>query len=146
MSDKPTARSYSASSVSQKAQGPLAWGDKCFLCGKEIGETDPRGFYTGVNGNAMMLAHRGCLNTFEAHGNTWPGQPTTLGPNPANAPDTAADAADSVPQYIPPETPQSFAGTAIRFDSFEHLQDFIVKRGPIPAGVRVWLGDRALRE
>lgn len=133
MSDKPTARSYSASAVSQKAAGPLAWGDKCFLCGQQIGETDPRGFYTGTNNNAMMLAHRGCLNTFEANGNAWPEAKEP--PKPTYEP---------IPITIEPEP--SFAGKQIRFGSFDDLQDFIVKRGPIPSGVRVWLGDRALRE
>lgn len=134
MTDKPTARPYSAAASSQKAAGPLAWGDKCFLCGQQIGESDPRGFYTGTNGNAMMLAHRGCLNTFEANGNVWPEKAKK---KPTYEP---------IPITIEPEDKPSFVGTAIKFDSFDHLQDFIVQRGPIPDGVRVWLGDRALRE
>jgi hypothetical protein len=136
MSDKPTARSYSASTVSQKAAGPLAWGDKCFLCSEQIGETDPRGFYTGANNNAMMLAHRGCLNTFESNGNVWPEKKS----------DKPASAYQPIPIRVEPQETPSFAGTQIKFESFDELQDFIVKRGPLPSGVRVWLGDRALRE
>ena len=139
MSDKPTARSYSASAASQKAAGPLAWGDKCFLCGQQIGESDPRGFYTGTHGNAMMLAHRGCLNTFEANGNTWPEKAAP--PKPY----------EPIPITIEPAVELSFAGTQIpfagariRFDSFDHMQSFVAARGPIPGGVEISVGGQVI--
>lgn len=63
---KPTAQSYSAGINKEVGASPLHWNDKCFLCGVLIGETDPRGFYSGSN--AMMLCHRGCLNVMNTHG------------------------------------------------------------------------------
>lgn len=65
---KPTAQSYAAGGNREVSAGPLQWSDKCFLCGTLIGETDPRGFYSGSN--AMMLCHRGCLNIMDSHGGT----------------------------------------------------------------------------
>lgn len=50
----------------------------CFLCGHEIGEADPRQFYSPKDTNypAMMLAHTGCLNKFMANGEQWTGNET----------------------------------------------------------------------
>lgn len=64
--DKPTASSYTAGVNTTQGLSPLQWSDKCFLCGNQIGETDPRGFYQGTA--AMMLCHRGCLNVMHANG------------------------------------------------------------------------------
>ena len=45
---------------------PLDFGDKCFLCGQEIGETAPRQFYRGVS--SMVICHTGCLNVMNTNG------------------------------------------------------------------------------
>lgn len=63
---KPTAQSFSAGINKEVGASPLHWNDKCFLCGVLIGETDPRGFYSGSS--SMMLCHRGCLNIMDANG------------------------------------------------------------------------------
>ena len=66
--ERPTAKSYEAGINTVPAVSVTEFGDKCFLCGYVIGESDPRGFYQGTR--AMMLCHRGCLNTMDANGGT----------------------------------------------------------------------------
>lgn len=44
----------------------------CFLCGKEIGESEPRQFYTTPGSTQLMLGHTGCINKFKANGEQWP--------------------------------------------------------------------------
>ena len=66
--EKPVAKTLSAGLETTQGLSPLQWSDKCFLCSREIGESDPRGFYQGTN--AMALCHRGCLVTMETHGGT----------------------------------------------------------------------------
>ena len=63
---KATAQSSSAGINKEVGASPLHWNDKCFLCNVLIGETDPRGFYSGSN--SMLLCHRGCLNLMDTHG------------------------------------------------------------------------------
>ena len=133
--------SLSPASVSHKAPDPTTWGDKCFLCSKEIGESDPRGFYTGKDGKAMMLAHRGCLNRFEATGGLVPGVDVELGDR---IPPVVEDVS---PAVVAIEEGDTRTGPSqIRFTSFDHMQNYILTRGPVPSGVRVWLDDRAIRE
>jgi hypothetical protein len=128
---KPEARSYSAASQSTKAAGPLAYGDKCFLCGNLIGESDPRGFYT--EHNSMMIAHRGCLDALDAVG----GDPKKLyemrlaQSNPAS-PGPGAE----------PVSVNSPGVSNIKFETFGDMQVFISQRGPIPANIGVYIGDQ----
>ena len=69
----------------KKEVAPAAYmQDKCFLCSQEIGESDPRQFYTGPPGSSgvMMLAHTGCLNKFKANGEKWPVEQPEEKPTP----------------------------------------------------------------
>ena len=72
----PEQQAYtSAADGGGKTTAPQAFmQDKCFLCSRQIGESDPRQFYTGPPGSTgvMMLAHTGCLNKFKANGEQWP--------------------------------------------------------------------------
>lgn len=113
--EKPTAQSYTAGGNKEVASGPLQWSDKCFLCGREIGESDPRGFYTGTA--AMMLCHRGCLNAMNARG----GRPEDYHAVPAAPAD--GDAAGG-PAWL-------------EFADLAALQAYTRSRGEIPAHVRV---------
>lgn len=94
---KPTAQTYSAGGNKEVAAGPLQWSDKCFLCGTEIGETDPRGFYQGSA--AMLLCHRGCLNTMDAHGGTPEGYHRAMS-GQQSAPRQAGPAPDGGPLWM----------------------------------------------
>jgi hypothetical protein len=129
---KPEARSYSAASNSRKDAGPLAFGDKCFLCSGIIGESDPRGFYTA--NNSMMLAHRGCLDALDAAG----GDPKKLYEMRAAA-DKKAQEQQAPAEQVSINTP---GVSNVKFATFGDMQEFIAARGPIPANVGVFIGDQ----
>lgn len=131
---QPEARSYSAATTSTKAAGPLSWGDKCFLCGNSIGETDPRGFYTGENNNAMIIAHRGCLDALAAAG----GDPKKL----YEMREAAGKAGPPAGPDAEPVSVNTPGVSNIKFATFGDMQDFISTRGPIPPGVGVYIGDQ----
>jgi hypothetical protein len=124
---KPTAQSSSAGVTKEVAAGPLQWSDKCFLCGKEIGETDPRGFYQGTA--AMMLCHRGCLNVMATHGGT-----------PA---DYHRATSDPAPQ-------QAHGGNGgpswMEFPDLTALQSYTKSQGDIPATVKVTVAGQVIQE
>ena len=124
---KPTARSYSAASQSEKGMSPLQWSDKCFLSSSPIGETDPRGFYQGSS--AMMLCHRGCLNIMNTHG----GKP--------------ADYHRAMnPPAPPPPEPVPSAGPA--WMNFATLPDLILhvrEVGDIPSHVKVTIAGQVVQ-
>ena len=72
-----TGKAFVSDASGTKTTAPQAFmQDKCFLCSRQIGESDPRQFYTGPKGGAgvMMLAHTGCLHRFMANGEVWPPQ------------------------------------------------------------------------
>jgi hypothetical protein len=68
--EKPRAGVFEADGGGKETAFSPAMQNKCFLCGLEIGEADPRQFHE-KNGK-LMLAHTGCLNRFMANGETWP--------------------------------------------------------------------------
>lgn len=156
-----TGKAYAsgAEGIRETAASPMNWSDKCFLCGRGIGETDPRGFYTGKKNNAMMLAHRGCLDKLAAVGGDPKDFPRTESdtrkvaraadadkPLEAGTPVHAVVYTDDAAVEVPLAVSSPFAGTHIRFDSFEHMQSFIQARGPIPDGVKISIGDHVIRE
>lgn len=120
--EKPTARSYTADGSKEVAAGPLQWSDKCFLCGREIGETDPRGFYQGSA--AMMLCHRGCLNTMETHG----GRPE-----------------DYHRAVAPPKVYPAAGPGWLEFPDMAALVSYIRLRGDIPATTRVTVAGKVIQ-
>lgn len=121
---KPTAQSSSAGINKEIGASPLHWNDKCFLCSREIGETDPRGFYQGSS--AMMLCHRGCLNLMNAHGGNpedyhraalaGQGQPMPTGPSWLDFPDLAA------------------------------MVNYVRDKGDIPSGVKVTVAGKTIQD
>jgi hypothetical protein len=144
---KPEAKAYSASAKTTNGLSPLAWGDKCFLCGNTIGEAAPRGFYQGKN--AMMLCHRGCLQQMETHGGT-PKDFHAFKEAQAKKQPPAHDApvpvhADIEAQKLVVEAPAWQGPRSIRFDSLEHMQAYILQRGAIPTSVRVAIGETVLQ-
>jgi hypothetical protein len=144
-SGKPTASSYSASAKTTNGLNPLQWGDKCFLCGNTIGESAPIGFYQGKN--AMMRSHRGCLDKMDMLGATpkdFHEYMAKQGQAPVHDKPVHQDLVNNqmavempVKQYNGPRS--------IKFDSFAHLQQFIVQRGEIPTHVRVAIGDYVIQ-
>lgn len=119
--EKPSAQSFSAGSSSEKGLSPLNWSDKCFLCGNNIGETDPRGFYQGTS--AMMLCHRGCLNVMSTHGGT-----------PADY--HRAMASDAEPAPGP---------SWLDFPDLAALQVYTVTHGDIPSRVKVTVAGKVIQ-
>jgi hypothetical protein len=126
---KPTAKSFDASGTKEVAAGPLQWSDKCFLCGLEFGESDPRGFYCGTA--AMVLCHRGCLNVMETHGGRPEDYHRAMAPK---APETA------------PAPPQASEGPSwLEFPDLAALQAYTKSRGDIPAGVKVTVAGQTVQ-
>jgi hypothetical protein len=123
---KATAQSFSAGMNKETGMSPLNWSDKCFLCGVDIGETDPRGFYQG--GSAILLCHRGCLNVMETHG----GKPADYhrAMTGQNIPDKAA--AYSGPGWL-------------EFPDLAALQAYSKANGDIPRHVKVTIGKVVLQ-
>lgn len=122
-SGKPAAQSFSAGINKEIGASPLHWNDKCFLCGVLIGETDPRGFYSGSN--AMMLCHRGCLNVMETHGGT---------------PEDYHRAMAAAP------SPTDQSGPAwLDFPDLAALLAYTQRRGDIPATVKVTVAGKTIQ-
>lgn len=129
MTDKPTARSYSASMTAEQAAGPMSWGDKCFLCSHTLGEADPRGFYVPNNNAAkMFLCHQHCLNVMYANG----GHPRDY---------HQAMALKGTPAPAPDVEPEVTGPMNIRFDDLQQMQDYVAARGKIPAATKVYIGE-----
>lgn len=124
---KPTASSFSAGLPTATGLSPLQWSDKCFLCGHEIGESDPRGFYQGSS--AMMLCHRGCLNIMSTHG----GKP--------------ADYHRAMEAQSAASTPAEGTGgpSWLEFSDLAALQAYTTDKGLIPAHVKVTVGKVVLQ-
>jgi hypothetical protein len=121
---KPTASSYEAGTPTERGLSPLQWSDTCFLCGKSIGESDPRGFYQGSS--ALMLCHRGCLNVMNAHG----GSP----------PDYHRAAASGTPPVTP--TGPSW----MEFPDLAALQVYTVTHGDISRHVKVSVAGKIIQD
>ena len=119
---KPTAQSSSASMAREVGASPLHWNDKCFLCGVEIGETDPRQFYQGRA--SMMLCHSRCLNTMNANGGRPADYHRAMG-------DSAVTAAGLDP--APPWTGPGW----LEFPDLAALSSYIEGKGAIPGHVKV---------
>lgn len=131
-SGKTTAQSFSAGLATEKGMSPVQWGDKCFLCSQEIGETDPRQFYQGRTG--MMLCHSGCLHIMHAHG----GKPldyhrAMTAPVPALVPGVRY----AEPTTAAIDTPSSGGPSWMLFADLAALQEFTRKNGDIPSHVKV---------
>lgn len=69
---KITAGAYSAAQTAGTAQGPLDWGNKCFLCSNTINidtpPVDPREFYVSPKTGKLMLCHSKCINDMNRAG------------------------------------------------------------------------------
>lgn len=123
--EKPTAQAFSAGLAKETAAGPLQWSDKCFLCGNLIGESDPRGFYQGTA--AMMLCHRGCLNTMNMHGG-----------KPADYHRAMA------PKQPEPEAPTG--GPAwLHFPNMAALISYVKSKGDIPEHIKVTVAGQTIQ-
>lgn len=159
-SAKTTARSYSAASQTTRGLNPLDWGDKCFLCSREIAEGAPQGFYRSRKGG-FYRCHRGCLNIMDTNG----GHPKdfhqfmaqkksppihdTPTPVPPVEPAVVVPA-DLDEDELPPDPARAVESTyngprSIKFNDFTHMQSFIAQKGPIPASVRVFVGETCLQ-
>ncbi|QDF18651.1 hypothetical protein SEA_PUPPER_165 [Gordonia phage Pupper] len=92
----------------------------CLLCGKAFGESDPRRGYVSAAGG-VLIGHSKCVDIHEFGG-------SAVAPIQADIKPTAA-----------------FTGKRIQFLTFADLQDFIVKRGPIPESAQVSIGDTILQ-
>lgn len=129
--EKPTAQSFSAGLETTQGLSPLQWSDKCFLCNREIGESDPRGFYQGTN--SMALCHRGCLMTMETNGGT-PADYHRAMDEPAPAPVAAVE-------------PMATAGPGwLEFPDLNALMAYIKLKGEIPAHVKVTVAGQVLQK
>ena len=138
--EKPTASTFSAGLNTTQGLSPLQWSDKCFLCGKEIGESDPRGFYQGTN--SMALCHRGCLNIMETNGGT-PADYHRATDTPAPAAATGATAAqESIPGANGPAEPKQW----IVFPNLDALQAYIQSKGNISPNTRVSVAGQVIQE
>jgi hypothetical protein len=117
---KATAQSFSADVNREVGASPLHWNDKCFLCGVEIGETEPRQFYQGKA--AMVLCHTGCLNVMNANG----GRPVDY--------HTAVGSQAVVGSRQPP----SYTGPGwLDFPDLAAMVAYVRDKGDIPGHVKV---------
>ncbi|ASZ74764.1 hypothetical protein KHO57_gp140 [Mycobacterium phage Phabba] len=150
---RPTARSSDASvsrGTSTAGLSPLQWGDKCFLCGHTIAEGAGEGFYQSKKGG-FLRCHRGCLTTMEVAG----GHPKDFHrameerkKAPVHDKPVHQDVEQSKLQvaYDDDEAPPAYSGPrSIKFNDLQHLQEFIVQRGPLPSHVRVFIGDYVIQ-
>lgn len=159
-SSQPTARSYSAAAKTTQGLSPLQWGDKCFLCGREIPEGGQQGFYQSRKGG-FYRCHRGCLNIMQAQGGhprdfhafmeAKHAAPVHDAPVPMDpvAP-AAAVPGDLDADELPPNPGVAAEATwngprSIKFNDFGHMQQFISQRGPIPKSVRIFVGETCLQ-
>lgn len=125
---KPAAQSFSAGINKEVGDSPLHWNDKCFLCGVEIGETDPRQFYMGKA--AMMLCHTGCLNVMNTNGG-----------KPADYHRAMGDAVVASTGLDPGYTGPGW----IDFPDLQALQAHIRDNGEIPGHVKVTVGSTVIQ-
>jgi hypothetical protein len=119
---KATAQSFSADVNREVGASPLHWNDKCFLCGVEIGETEPRQFYQGKA--AMVLCHTGCLNVMNANG----GRPVDY--------HTAMGNRAVVVAGLDPSPPYSGPGW-LDFPDLASMVAYARDRGDVPSHVKV---------
>lgn len=145
---KPVAKISEASGKKSTSFDIAASGDKCFLCGRTIGESAPIGFYQGKN--AMLRCHRGCINIMESQG----GKPKDFHrfmeaknqPPIYDKPVHADVVAANMEVSIPVKEPKEWRGPrSIKFDDFDQMQKFISERGPIPKSVRVAVGEYVMQ-
>jgi len=117
--EKPSAQAFSAGVATEKGLSPLQWSDKCFLCSREIAETDARQFYQGKS--AMMLCHTGCLNVMSANGG-----------KPADYHRVMAG------KTSPPSAEPGYTGPGwLDFPTLAALQDYVKAKGDIPSHIKV---------
>lgn len=121
---RPTASSSSAGARTETGASPAHWSDRCFLCGVDVGEADPRQFY-GV-GSAMVLCHTGCLNVMNANG----GSPVDY--HRAMEAAVVSSAVFDTSDAVPP--------TTLDFPDFKSLQQHLRDTGDVPGHVRVTVG------
>lgn len=142
MADKVTA-STTAAGVRKSTSFDIAGsGDKCFLCGNTIGEGAPIGFYQGKN--AMLRCHRGCINVMDAQGGTPKAFHEFMSSKgksqpPAHDKPVHQDV-EALKLEVEAPADEWRGPRSIQFDSFVALQNFIVRKGAIPAQVRVTIG------
>ena len=117
---KPAAQSFSAGINKEVGASPLHWNDKCFLCGVEIGETDPRQFYMGKS--AMMLCHTGCLNVMNSNGGKPADYHRAMGDNAVKA--VGLEAGYTGPGWLD-------------FPDLSAVADYVNDQGAIPDHVKV---------
>lgn len=116
---KATAQTFSAEMATERGLSPEQWSDKCFLCSREIAESDPRQFYQCKS--AMMLCHTGCLNIM-----------TTSGGKPADYHRAVAGKA------APPPAEPGYTGPGwLDFPTLAALQDYVRAKGDIPSHIKV---------
>lgn len=133
----------SDASVNVESASVAHLGTRCFLCPREIGESEPRRFYQGKN--AMLLGHTGCIDKFETDQRRAEEQKRLCPPAPPAQPEATAQAGPPGPDVETVVLPRS-GPTHIRFNTFADLQDWIVRSGPIDPQVAVSLGDALLHD
>jgi hypothetical protein len=126
---RATAQSFSADVRREVGASPLHWNDKCFLCGVEIGEAEPRQFYQGRA--AMVLCHTGCLNVMNTNGGRPVDYHTAMG-NRA----VAAAGLDPSPPYTGPGW--------LDFPDLAAMVAYARERGDIPTHVKVTVGGKTV--
>lgn len=149
---RPTATSSDAS-VSRgggtAGLSPLQWGDKCFLCGHTIAEGAGEAFYRSKKGS-FHRCHRGCHTTMEIAG----GHPKDFHrvmaerkQAPVHDKPVHQDVEQAKLQVeYDDEAPPPYSGPrSIKFTDLQHLQGYIIGRGPIPEFVRVFIGDYVIQ-
>lgn len=142
-SDKPTASTSRAAGKKSTSFDIAASGDRCFLCGNTIGETDPIGFYQGKS--AMVRCHRGCINIMEAQGGTPKDFHRFMESKgrkqpPVHDKPVHQDVENEKAVVYSQPAPEWSGPRSIKFDSFADLQTFVAARGVIPSHVRVAVG------
>lgn len=137
---KIQAKAYSAAATAATAQGPLDWGDQCFLCSRSINiDTPPveaREFYVGKNG--MYLCHSSCISEMNRAGGT----PRHFHEARAAAGKPAVEQDPVVEEIVPPQRKQG-AGWL----HFEKLADYnaYVKNNSVDDTVKITVGSQLLQ-
>lgn len=138
---KITAHAYSAAQTAGTAQGPLDWGDKCFLCSNSINiDTPPvesREFYVGEGGR-MMLCHSKCIDEMNRAGGT---------PKDFHMAREAAGVPSVTPSAPPEEIKPPVREQGAAWLHFEKLADYnaYVKVKNIDETVKVTVGQQLLQ-
>jgi hypothetical protein len=139
--ERITAKAYSAASAVNAAQGPLDWGDKCFLCSNSINidtpPVDPREFYVGKSGN-MMLCHSRCIAEMNEAGGT---------PKDFHQARAARGQPAITPQAPPEEIKPPVSEQGAAWLHFEKLADYnaYVKVKAISSEVKITVGQQLLQ-